>query len=197
LPVIARAIEALCALEEVELERVSGATFLRQPDGSFEWLPGLVHTPSAVLERVWDEANARLKARQAALEDRFGLGTFEGYELDLEHERIAWKGRGRPGVQGRATLIGSFSFGSRSWAWGGHNPNLPPHVRSASAALVDGILERDMWELSTPIFAADEATAWGLCAYVCDAAQGMGIYRGRSGESAVFVLLRDLRPIAS
>ncbi len=197
LPVLARAIEALCSLEDVDLPRVSGATFLRQPDGSFEWLPGLVHLPSEGLEAVRDEVTASLKARQAALEDRFGLGTFDGYELDLDRERIAWRAAGRAGVEGRATLIGSFSYGSRSWAWGGQNSRLPPHVRGASAALVDGILERDLWELSTPIFGSDEATAWLLCAFVCDRAGGQGIYRGRSGDSAVFVLLRELRPSTS
>jgi hypothetical protein len=197
LPVLAKAIEALCGLEDVDLERVAGATFLRQPGGTFEWLPGLVHMPSAALERVWDEATTRLKASQAALEDRFGLGTFDGYELDLEGERIAFQGRGRPGVEGRATLIGSFSYGSRSWAWGAHTQNLPPHVRAASAALVDGIVDRDMWELSTPIFGTDEATAWALCALVCGESGGQGVYRGRNGESAVFVLLRDLRPSAA
>jgi hypothetical protein len=193
LPVLAKAIEALCGLDDVDLERVAGATFLRQPGGTFEWLPGLVHMPSAALERVWDEATTSSKARQVALEDRFGLGTFEGYELDLERERIAFRSAGRAGVAGRATLIGSFSYRSRSWAWGANNQNLPEHVRAASAALIDGILDRDMWELSTPIFGTDEATAWVLCAFVCGEAGGQGVYRGRNGESAVFVLLRDLK----
>ncbi len=192
LPVLAKAVEALCGLEDVELERVAGATFLRQPGGSFEWLPGLVHMPSAALERAWDEVTASLKGKQAALEDRFGLGTFEGYDLDLERERIAFRGKGRAGVAGRATLVGSFSFASRSWAWGAHNPNLPPHVRAASAALIDGIVERDMWELTTPIFGTDEATAWALCAFVCAEADGQGVYRAKNGESAVFVMLREL-----
>ncbi len=193
LPVLAKAVEALCGLEDVDLERVAGATFLRQPGGAFEWLPGLVHMPSAALERAWDEATAALKAKQGVLEDRYGLGHFEGYELDLEKERIAFRGAGRASVEGRATLIGSFSYGSRSWAWGAHNQNLPAHVRAASAKLVDDIAERDMWELSTPIFGTDEATAWALCALVCGQARGEGVYRGRNGESAVFVLLRDLR----
>lgn len=192
LPVLAKAIEALCGLEDVELERVAGGTFLRQVGGSFEWLPGLVHMPSAALERVWDEVTARLKAKQGALEDRYGLGHFAGYELDLEKERIAFRGQGRATVQGRATLIGSFSHGSRSWAWGAHNKNLPEHVRAASAKLIDDIAERDMWELSTPIFGTDEATAWALCALVCEQAKGEGVYRGRNGESAVFVLLREI-----
>jgi uncharacterized protein DUF6882 len=193
LPVLAKAVEALCGLEGVDLERVAGATFLRQPGGTFEWLPGLVHMPSAALERVWDEATAALKVKQGVLEDRYGLGHFEGYELDLEKERIAFTGAGRASVEGRATLIGSFSFGSRSWAWGAHNQNLPPHVRAASAKLIDDVAQRDMWELSTAIFGTDEATAWALCALVCGEAGAQGVYRGRSGESAVFVLLRELR----
>ncbi len=193
LPVLAKAVEALCSLEDVDLERVAGATFLRQPGGTFEWLPGLVHMPSAALERAWDEVTASLKGKQAALEDRFGLGTFDGYDLDLERERIAFRGAGRTGVTGKATLLGSFSFASRSWAWGAQNPNLPPHVRAASAALVDAIVDRDMWELTTPLFGTDEATAWALCAFVCAEAGGQGVYRAKNGESAVFVMLRELR----
>jgi hypothetical protein len=198
LPVLAKAVEALCGLDEIDLERVNGATFVRQPGGRFEWLPGLVHVPSAALERVWDEATGALKARQAALEDRFGLGTFAGYELDLDRGRISFgRAPGSAAVEGRATLIGSFSRASRSWAWGGHNPNLPEHVRTASAAVVDGLLERDMWELSTPIFACDEATAWAICAYVCGESSAEGVYCCVNGESAVFVLMRELRKVVS
>ncbi|HEY8090681.1 MAG TPA: hypothetical protein VIF09_22620, partial [Polyangiaceae bacterium] len=46
LPVLAKATEALCALEGVELEDVGGGTFLRSLEGTFAWLPGLLHTPS-------------------------------------------------------------------------------------------------------------------------------------------------------
>src|SRR5580700_6430788 len=43
LPVLAKATEALCGLEGVELDDVRGGTFLRQQAGGFVWLPGLVH----------------------------------------------------------------------------------------------------------------------------------------------------------
>ena len=193
LPVLAKATQALCAIEDVELERVRGGTFIRQRAGGFAWLPGLVHLPSPAFEAVWDEAEQRLRARQGALEDRFGLGLFEQYDIDIASERIVFSSGGERGVEGRATLIGSYSLGSRTWAWGGSNTNLPESVRRASAALVDGIAERDMWELSTPIFPVDEGTAWGLAALVCDRAGGEGVYRGQDGDSRVFVMLRDLR----
>lgn len=193
LPVLAEATQALCALDDVELERVRGGTFIRQRAGGYAWLPGLVQVPSPAFENVWDEAQQRLKARQGGLEDRFGLGLFERYDLDIEHERIAFSSGGQPGVEGRATLIGTYSLASRTWAWGGLNPNLPEGVRRSSAALVDAIEERDMWELSTPLFPVDEATAWALAALVCDRAGGQGVYRGQDSDNRVFVMLRDVR----
>ena len=196
LPVLAKATEALCGLQDVELERVRGGTFLRQPQGGFAWLPGLVHVPSAALERVWEEVEGKLRALQADLETRFRLGTFERYDLDIEAGRIVFSSRGQERVAGRATLVGSYSRGSRTWAWGGSNSNLPARVRAASAALVDGIPERDMWELSTPIFPLDEGTAWVLAGLACVHAGADGIYRAEDGESRVFVMLRELAEVA-
>src|SRR5579872_1814084 len=67
LPVLAKATQALCALEDVELERVRGGTFIRRRTGGFAWLPGLVHVPSPAFEQVWDVVDQALRARQGAL----------------------------------------------------------------------------------------------------------------------------------
>ncbi len=193
LPVVAKATEALAALAGVELEDVGGGTFLRQADGSFEWLPGMVHAPSAAFERARDEAVSRLRAKRQALEERFALERHERYEVDVEEGAIVFSSAGRPAVRGRATLLGTFSHASRTWAWGGSSRSVPERARAASAALVDGILERDMWELSTPAFGADEQTAWTLAAVVCELVGGEGVYCSRAEEGLVFLLLRDVR----
>jgi hypothetical protein len=99
-----------------------------------------------------------------------------------------------PRARARATLIGTFSLAGRSWAWGGTNEHLPAAIRAASAAVVDAILERDAWELSTPMFALDQGTAWALSAYVCDRAGGDGVYSYENRGGMVYVLLRELRP---
>jgi hypothetical protein len=193
LPVLAKATEALCGLASVELEDVGGGTFLSQTGGRFEWLPGLVHAPSAPLERQWDEVVDRLEVKRRSLEDRFGLGHHERYDVDIENESIVFSSGGRPRIVGRATLIGTYSLASRTWGWGGYNKSVPEGVRRASAALADEILDRDMWELSTPVFAVDEATAWAIAALVCDRAAGEGVYRSPTGGGFVFLLLRDMR----
>ena len=53
-----------------------------------------------------------------------------------------------------------------------------------------------MWELSTPVFAADEATAWALAALVCDRAGGDGVCCSRKSDGLVFLLLREMHDAA-
>jgi hypothetical protein len=195
LPVLAKATEALCALEGVELEDVGGGTFLRQRGGMMAWLPGLVQLPSSALEAKWDELVARLDEKNGELEQRFGIGGHDRYDVDVEKETIVFSTGGKPRIVARATLVATFSRASRTLAWGGGNKNLPQNVRDAAAALVDSILERDMWELSTPLFATDEPTAWALCALVCEYAGAAGVYRSPYEAGVVYLLLRDVRAV--
>jgi hypothetical protein len=79
------------------------------------------------------------------------------------------------------------------WAWGGYSTSVPERARRESARLADSILERDMWELSTPAFAVDEPTAWAIAAVVCDRVEGEGVYCSRTDAGLIFLLLRDVR----
>jgi len=193
LPVLAKATEALCGLEDVELDDVRGGTFLRQPDGAFVWLPGLVHMPSASLDRQWDELVARLRDKTGLLEARVALSRHDREDVDVERQTIVFSSAGHPRVVARATLIGTYSRAARTFAWGGYGKNLPEAARRASAELADALPDRDMWEISTPVFAADEPTAWALAALVCDRAAGEGVHCSPHDEGLVFLLLRDVR----
>lgn len=195
LPVLAKATEALCVLEGVELEDVRGGTFIRQRAGGFAWLPGLVHLPSPALEGERDELIAALKAKHAAVEAEFGLAAQDRYDVDLGAESIVFSRGGEPRVRAQATLIATFSRVARTWAWGGYNKNLPEPVRAASAALADDVPDRDMWEVSTPVFPTDEGTAWVLAALVCDRCDGETVHASpaEDGKGIAFLLLRDVR----
>jgi hypothetical protein len=195
LPVLAKAVEALCALDRVDIADVRGGTFIRLEDERFAWLPGLVHAPSPRLDRERDGLLAKLRAKNDALATRYGFPTEGRLNVDLGGETVALARASRQGICARATLVGTFAPPSRMWGWGGSNPHVPDRVRRASATLVDEILDRDMWELSTPAFASDEPTAWTLAALVCDRAGGDGIFCGPEQDGMVFVLLRDARVV--
>ena len=193
LPVLAKATEALCGLAGVAPEDVQGGTFLHLATGGFEWVPGLVHAPSAGFGGARDAVVAGLHRKRSALEARFTLSACERCYVDVERESIAFSSAGKVRAVARATLLGTYSPPSRTWAWGGYSENVPDRARAAAAALVDEILERDIWELSTPCFQVDEATAWALAAFVCDRACAEGVYCSRKDDGLVFLLLRDVR----
>jgi hypothetical protein len=196
-PVLGSAVEALCALDGLELEDVRGGTFAHFADAGFAWLPGLVHAPSAGFDRERDAVVARLRAKNADLEARYGFPRSGKPEVDLSGGLVRFRVGPGPTVIARATLIGTFAPRSRSWGWGGSHPNLPDPVRRASASVIDAIVDRPLWELSTPLFATDESTAWALAAFVCDRADGDGVLCSHEDDGGlVFFLLRDVRTSA-
>jgi hypothetical protein len=195
LPVLAKAVEALCALDGLALEDVRGGTFVRLDDGGFAWLPALVRAPSLGFDRERNRLLAKLRAKNELLAEAHGFPRAGRTSVDLVRARLVFsRGEGRA-MQAVAHAIGTFAPASRTWGWAGSNPHAPEGVRKASSALVDAIPERDMWELSTPAFATDETTAWALAALVCDRAGGDGVYCASEEGGLAFVLLREARAI--
>ncbi|MDP9036289.1 MAG: hypothetical protein M3O50_15920 [Myxococcota bacterium] len=189
LPTLAKATEALCALDGVVLEDVRGGTFVHlAPD--FAWLPGLVRAPSVLLDRERDALVARVRAKNEIIQTRFRA---DRVELDVEDLSLRWLRGGRHVGTAAATLLGTFASGPRTWAWAWSNSSVPEHARRSSAALTDGLEERDLWEIATPAFATDEPTAWALAALICERTKAEGVQRIARDDGALFVLLRDLR----
>jgi len=196
LPVLAKAVEALCAVEGLELEAVRGGTFVRLPNERFGWLPGLVRAPSTRLDEERDDLVARLRAKNDDFHARFGRPPDTRLGMDLGAEKVSWAVVARPPMAARATLIGTFAPTSRTWGWGSSNPHAPDAVRRSSAALVDAIEDREPWELTTPVFPTDEMTAWTIAAFVCDRAKGDAVVCASQDEGLVFVLVRDAKALA-
>jgi hypothetical protein len=166
---------------------------VRRPDDTFAWLPALVHAPSVRLDRERDDLLARLRAKNEVLHERFGFPGGSGRAMvDLLAATLDFTGPGGVAMHAKATLLGTFAPASRTWGWGATNPHAPDAVRRAAARLVDDVVDRDMWELSTPVFATDETTAWALAAFVCDRAGGDGVYVRGDAEGLVFLLLREV-----
>jgi hypothetical protein len=193
LPVLAKAVEALCALDGLALEDVRGGTFVRLEEGGFAWLPALVRGPSASFDRERDHLLTKLRAKNDRLTELHEFPRGGGVTVDLVRARLVFARSDRRPMHAVAHAIGTFAPSSRTWGWAGSNPHAPEGVRKASTAIVDAIPDRDMWELSTPAFATDETTALALAALVCDRAGGDGVYCASEDEGLAFVLLRGVR----
>ena len=118
LPVLAKTIEALCMLDDVDLEQVRGGTFVRLADERAAWLPGFLvqcELSAGGLDRERDDLVRKMRGQNNALFERFGRPDGDRLGVDLVTERVAWKCPPRPPFQARATLLGTFAPGARTW----------------------------------------------------------------------------------
>ncbi len=164
---LGKVVEALSALSDVDLETVEGGTFVRNDvNDTFSFLPGLVRAPSPSFDRVRDEVEQWRFDALAALRAKHNFTGYEMLRVDLEQGHVEFWHNGHVVLRLPAVLVATFSREPRTFAWGGKNPSLPQAAQSASAKLVDDLLDRTVWELSTPYFATDRDTARALAAYV-------------------------------
>lgn len=196
LPAVARAVEALVALDDLDLEGLGGGTFLRTPAGAAAFLPGLVRSPSGPFDGERDRAEAQVKALNVALAERFGVGR-DARVVPSPGGRARIVREGRDVATASAVVLGTFSRPRRTFVWGAANPSLGEADRKACQALLDVMPQRESWELSTFAFATDEATAWALCAWVCTSLGGDGIVWIDGEGGPIFVLLRDVQESAA
>ncbi len=192
LPVVARAVEALTALEELDLAALGGGTFVHTPDGALAFLPGLVRSPSIAFDRIRDGVVERIVAKNAALASRFGVGRDAGVSA-IEGGVVRIVRDDRVVALADAVMLGTFSRPARSFVWAAANPTLGATERKACSDLLDAMPERSCWEISTFGFATDEPTAWALTAWICDALGGDGVTAIEDPMGLVFVLLRRVR----
>jgi hypothetical protein len=193
LPALASAVEALTLLDDLELADLGGGTFVRLDEG-VAWIAGCVRTPSPSFDARRDGSVSTIRAKNVELLDRFEIGGAAVIEADM----LLGTARAVVGGVNRATcsqvVLGSFSRRMRSWVWGAHNPTLTDPARRRSAGALDQMRDRSMWEISTPGFVTDEATAWALAALVADEVQLSGVARVETKEGFVLLGLTEVVP---
>lgn len=192
LPALAAATETLCALEGVDVALVDGGTFIRMGIDGFAFLPGLVRTPSASFDR---QREALLVAHDHASQAIWREHGLEGATFRADHDdgTFVFVRGDQIVAKGTLAVIGTFNKAERQWAWGANNPTLTPEARARSAALIDSIPDRSLWEISTPAFTTDEGTARALAALVWSEAGGAATLALARGEGTIFLLLQDVR----
>ncbi len=191
LAVLGAATEALAALDGVDLEQAAGGTLVRRLDGGFAWLPGLVRAPSAGFEARRDRDVGELERRRLALPEPLRAARVA---LDAETGRVTFfDAAGAPAGTARGRLVGSFSRRSHAWLWGWAHPDMAEPMRRAVKDVLDGVLDRSLWEVSERQFGTDEPTAWALCALFCAESGADAALRLAHAEGSIFLALYDVR----
>ena len=135
--------------------------------------PALVRAPSARLDGERDELVAKLRAKNDAFHERFGRPARRSPRRRPRQREGRLVRRGEGAARRRARRSSGRSRRARARGAGAAPTRTPPSRCGARRPLlVDSIEERDLWELSTPVFATDELTAWAVAAFVCDRVKG-------------------------
>ncbi|MCC6646330.1 MAG: hypothetical protein IT374_12260 [Polyangiaceae bacterium] len=184
LPVLATAVEALASTWSVDVDDVGGGTFVRDDEGAFHHLPGLVRAPSAAVD-------LRAAAALAWASSSFaGLGLGEDatlVEVDPERAVAVWQS-GDARRELRCVVLGTFARASWTLVWAHANPSLPEAARARCHEALDAFTDRAVWEVSTPQLATDERTAWTLAALVAEDAR-LAPVAVRQEQGTLFLLL--------
>ena len=109
--------------------------------------------------------NAELEQKQAALEQRFRLGTHARWGYDGNTGLLTFAdNRGITVVQAETTQIGSYSTNSQTWKWAWANGSIPDAQRVKSARLKGLYDVTGINVFQQEAFVADEQMPWEIAA---------------------------------
>jgi hypothetical protein len=135
-----------------------------------------------------------LRAKQATLENVYGLGRFDRYDRDGDEGVIRFSNANEDKVLvARATDIGSFSCKTRTWMWAWANESVSEEGRAKSARIktLADLTGFDLFR--EPQLDADEYLAWELAAIAVHHLGAIGCYRAPSDQLWIFLTIDDLQ----
>lgn len=135
-----------------------------------------------------------LRAKQATLQNVYGLGKFDRYDRDGDEGVIRFSNAGDDRtLVADATDIGSYSCETRTWMWAWANDSVSESGRAKSARLKTLADLTGMGLFREAHFDADEYLAWELAAAAVHHLGAVGCYRAPLDQLWIFLTIDDLR----
>lgn len=140
-----------------------------------------------------EKAYAYLRAKQAAAQDQFKIGSYERFDWDQETMQLVWSDAGVAKVIADIQFVGSISTKSNTWLWAWANPTVlsqlshdVTNVREYGHAHGIEKLTKDKW-------AADEIDGWEMTAITTYILKAQGAYRSPDGDGFTFMVFTEIR----
>jgi hypothetical protein len=130
-----------------------------------------------------------LEKKQNSLEEIFGLGHFDRYDLDVENEIITFSSSDDKSVKANFIPIGTFSPDKNSWMWAWNNQAFTDSLRAKSKKL-QSLSDLTGFEMFTkPTAEVDEDMAWEMVAMSVHVLKSQGVYRALANNLWYFYAL--------
>jgi hypothetical protein len=141
-----------------------------------------------------NECVAEVTHKNQKLADEYGLGSYERWDINQEIGELVFSDGGVPQLVCSVTMLGSFSEQSETWMWGWANPSLLEPLTRDTNALRDYGEQHRIEDLVVGKTTATEGDAWALSALSCRILDGLGLYRGPTGNGFVVMMLKEIKP---
>ncbi|QDU43166.1 hypothetical protein Mal52_16380 [Symmachiella dynata] len=140
------------------------------------------------LDASLEELSAKTEANEA-----WGLGTFDGWNLDQETGMLKFSNADGTEAVAPAQIIGSFSTNDNTWLWAWDNPSILDSLKADSLKVKEYGETNNVERLTTRKWTGTEKDAWTMAALAAKLCESQGVYRGPTGSSYVFITFGDVQ----
>ena len=130
--------------------------------------------------------------KQNDLEEVYGLGKFERYDLDSKNAKLVFKNQGIDCITASIQILGSLSTTDNTWLWAWENPSLPKHLTHQIHPLQEHFKEINFLPLAEDTLEDNDQRIIEVMAIATHILQSKGVYKHYSDTQVIFMAINDI-----
>jgi len=142
------------------------------------------------IDQYVEDSYALIEAAQAKLEEEYGLGHFERWDLDQEKAELVFSNASGPEIVCKVFALGTYGGGFWKWAWANDSLLKSFSEKSTQLQKLGAVTGLDVFEQEA--FEADEDMPWEISGMALKEIGGLGVYRCPAKSSGLFVVIEDI-----
>lgn len=149
---------------------------------------------TAQYEKLAGDAREHTKAKIEAAKQKYGLGTYAKYEIDLPTATIRFlDASGKTQITSDIQAAGSFDPNSETFLWAWDNESIPEKAKSRLAEVRAYAEQHEIEHVMDSFDRADEAEAWTVTSIAAEQLNAEAVYRAEGPRNQLFLLLFNIR----
>ncbi len=140
---------------------------------------------------LFSESLAWLREKTAQLERDCGLGSETNWNLDLNTGLLTLSFQDGHAIDFAVQIVGTYNTADSTLMWAWDHPSVPLPMRKAAETMRQFLVEKNFNKLTKRTMTCSEEDAWVMTAVATRLAQAKGAYRGKAGDTWVYMCLFD------
>jgi uncharacterized protein DUF6882 len=151
---------------------------------------------TAEYEKLVTEARSRGTARIEAAKQKYGLGTYSRYEIDLPTATIKFlDDKGAEKIRSDIQAAGSWSSSPTTWLWSWDNESIPEKAQSRMARVREFGEQHEIEHVMGSFDPCPEEEAWTVTSIAAQVLDAECIYRAPGKNTNLFLLLFNIQKL--